>query len=230
MRTIGLLVNEMMCCSTAGRWPQKALPTASSPSADGRSAYAVLNDTLFKVRCDHECRARRMFGAVGLTPPVVAGGRVFIASVERIYALPATCSHSRCEPIWMTEPVGLLGDLGAPAPVVGNGNVFVPTPDGSLVVVPTDCPASRRVCKSLSLGEFDGSSFAPAAVGEGLVAVSVDLDPRGSIAVFPADCSGLCEPVWSSPVAGPSGVSAPAIGDGKVFISAGGRLYAFSVS
>ncbi|MEX2417858.1 MAG: PQQ-binding-like beta-propeller repeat protein [Actinomycetota bacterium] len=233
-RTTTLFVFPSRCqkeCDPIWKFTQPGV-FYGGPATDAHSVFAVLNDTLFKIECKSKCSAARMFRHPALTPPAVAGGRVFVASHERIYAFSQGC-RGGCGPKWLSVPVQLNGDLGAPGPVVESGKVYMPTDAGSLAMIPGRCPGSPGPgsCRIRGLGEYAGLSFAPAAVGEGLAAVSLDLSgEEGAISVFDADCSGLCEPIWSSPVKGPSGVSAPAIAHGEVLVSSGGRLYAFAVS
>jgi outer membrane protein assembly factor BamB len=173
-------------------------------------------------------------------PRVAVGdGMVFVASSSpsatkptgRLWAFPVACREggAACAPAW-THDFPTAYPLGAAATISGH-HVFVTAgfgPSGGAFVYafPTRCGAPRGSCAPAWRAPLSVGSLGSVAVAGGVVYVT----DYGDLRAFAADCGtggGTCAPLWIGQV---GIVGPPTVDDGRVFVSGGGFVWAFSAA
>jgi outer membrane protein assembly factor BamB len=174
----------------------------------------------------------------------IAADRVFIADGDRLAALPIRCEGARCVPVWVSRSPGTVySALVANERMVFVGTTSFPEPGNpantvpALLTIQADCvpPSPTGECEPVWRGTgMEGFVEAPPSPAEGLVFLAMnssDLE-SGTLYAFNQDCGRdgePCEPLWSEPIDGTTGLSSPAIADSGVYLSAGGKLLAFDL-
>ena len=115
--------------------------------------------------------------------PAVAGGLVFVGTLNGpVEAFPETCS-SPCSPVWSTQ----IGGTNSPPVIVGS-RMYIGGYDGDLYALDA---ATGTVLWRGSVNLFDPVNEAP-TVGGGTVFVAGNL----GVYAFPTDCTTPCDPLW----------------------------------
>jgi outer membrane protein assembly factor BamB len=224
----------------------------STPSVSDGFVYAPMGDGVyvFPAECGtggNTCRPLwRTRGFAPLFASVaIASNRVFVAGGDRLAALPSTCVGTRCRPAWVSRsPDTVYSALVANDQMVFVGTTSFPEPGNPANTVPAllaflaDCvpPSATGGCEPVWRGtDMEGFVEAPPTAAEGLVFLAMnssDLE-SGVLYSFDQDCGRegeTCEPLWSEPINGTTGLSSPAVADDVVYLSAGGKLLAFDLS
>jgi outer membrane protein assembly factor BamB len=147
------------------------------------------------------------------TAPVIGPGEAVLyvgTSAGTLYAVDAATGAVQ----WST-PVG--AGVSAP-PALANGQLYVPTSDGHLVVLDT---AGTQVWSASTAG----SPFQPAVAGGVVFTAST----TGNLRAFDATGCGAstCDPLWSAST-GSAITGAPAVSGGRLFIpTEDGRLISY---
>jgi serine/threonine protein kinase/outer membrane protein assembly factor BamB len=154
--------------------------------------------------------------------PAVAGGMVYVGSLDnRLYAFDASCRKD-CQPLWSFA----TGSSISSSPAVAGGMVYVGSDDNKFYVFDASC---RKDCQPLWLWAFEsgsGTHSSPVVAG-GMVYVGSD---DNKLHAFDAGCRKGCQPLWNFETGG-SIHSSPAVAGGVVYVSSlDGRLYAFDAS
>jgi serine/threonine protein kinase len=157
-----------------------------------------------------------------VSSPVVAGGLVYIGSLDyRLYAFDASC-RKNCQPQWSFATGYSINS----SPTVAGGMVYVGSDDNKLYAFDATC---RKDCQPLWQWGFaigSGTYSSPTVAG-GLVYVGSD---DNKLHAFDATCRKDCQPLWSFETGG-SIRSSPAVADGVVYVSSeDGQLYAFDAT
>ena len=192
---------------------------------------------------DLSVRWSTAIGGVVVTPPVVAGGKVFAGSDDgKLYALDAESGAV----LW----TGQTGASIRLAPAVDGGRVYVGSEDAIVYAFPASCStpcaplwtatlAGRPTAAPAVIGDavyvgagsgasgelwaFDGPSGAvlwraPLNSSPGGVAVANDVVFASGPFAFPTSCTTPCAPLW---IGANGGDGMPAVSDGLLFVDAG---------
>jgi outer membrane protein assembly factor BamB len=223
----------------------------STPSVYDGYVYAPMGDGVYVFSADcgtggNICRL--LWRARGFAPLfaslAIAADRVFVAGGDRLAALPSRCEGARCRPVWASRSPGTAySALAATDRMVFVGTTSFPDPEDpantqpALLAFRADCvpPSPTGGCKPVWRGiGMEGFVEASPSAAEGLVFLAMnssDLE-SGTLYAFDQDCGSEgepCEPLWSEPIDGTTGLSSPAIVDSVVYLSAGGKLLAFDL-
>jgi outer membrane protein assembly factor BamB len=223
----------------------------STPSVDDALVYAPMGDGVYVFPADCSSKGntcRPLWRTRGFAPlfasVAIAADRVFVAGGDRLAALPSRCGGARCGPVWVSRsPNTAYSALVANDRMVFVGTTSFPEPQNPANTVPgllaflADCipPSPSGGCEPVWRGTgMEGFVEAPPTAAEGLVFLAMnssDLE-SGVLYAFAQDCgraSETCEPLWSEPIDGTTGLSSPAVADDVVYLSAGGKLLAFDL-
>jgi outer membrane protein assembly factor BamB len=223
----------------------------STPSVHDGFVYAPMGDGVYVFRADcgtEGSTCQPLWRARGFAPlfasVAIAADRVFVADADRLVALPSTCDGARCGPVWVSRSRGTAySALTANDGMVFVGTTSFPHPQDptntlpALLAFSADCvpPGATGECDPVWRGTgMEGFVEAPPTAAEGLVFIAMnssDLE-SGVLYAFDQECgreAGRCEPLWSEPIDGTTGLSSPAVADGVVYLSAGGKLLAFDL-
>jgi hypothetical protein len=159
--------------------------------------------------------------------PAVAGGMVYMQTVDGLFAYPVGCRNDggECSPTW----TGTNADTAYTSPTVANGIVFVATGSGQLQAYDAQaCRAAGGVCAPIWTADLFGREpMSTPSVAKGMVYIVAN---DGYLYAFGTRCStggGTCSPVWRGNVLTPS-QSAPAVARGVVYVDTGaGDVFAF---
>lgn len=176
------------------------------------------------------------------TPPIVAGGRLYVDTPNRhlsVYDARGidNCGGSpkECQPVWKAQ-------VGGPIPAVVGGRVYKATTDangenGALAVFDaagtTGCSGSPPACQPLwtaPLGAGTGYLAPPTVTGGIVYVAGVVFGSANVLFAFDAlgrqGCTGtptVCAPLWTAtygqPTAGDPAGHSPAVANGRVFVS-----------
>ncbi|MFN2543285.1 MAG: PQQ-binding-like beta-propeller repeat protein [Actinomycetota bacterium] len=160
----------------------------------------------------------------GATAPALSAGRAFVTS-DRLTVFPQACGlrAGTCAPAVAERPP--LPGRQLSAPTVSSGLVYVGTDDGRLIAYSAACDRTEG-CGPVWSATTGGSLLnSTPSVSDGNVYVMSD-----RLYAFPAACgrSSRCRPRWTAASTDP--LTAPASGDGMVFVSRGPQLLAFPAS
>lgn len=223
----------------------------STPSVHDGLVYAPMGDGVYVFPADCGSKGnicRPLWRTLGFAPlfasVAIAADRVFVADGDRLAALPSRCEGARCVPVWVSRsPDTVYSALVADDRMVFVGTTSFPEPGNPANTVPAllaflaDCvpPSATDGCEPVWRGTgMEGFVEAPPTAAEGLVFLAMnssDLE-SGVLYAFDQDCgrdAETCEPLWSEPIDGTTGLSSPAVADGVVYLSAGGKLLAFDL-
>ena len=153
-----------------------------------------------------------------LSAPVVSNGIVYASSAAGfVYAFPARCHATACQPLW----IGQTGPRAASIPAANSDFVYVAS--DKLYAFPAQCGSADELCPPAWTAELPGpATYDPPALAAGLVVVA-SRDQSGGVYAFPAVCPDSCPPVWIGRTGGPTtGVvvarnTAYAVSRGQVF-------------
>jgi len=180
-------------------------------------------------------------GGVGI-PPVVAGGRAYVLSVNNfLLAYDArgieSCSGSpkRCDPVWKAQVAGAwTAVVGGVVYVSGNDTLAAYDAAGT-----TGCTGIPPTCQPLWTAQFDAGTdnVSQPTVSGGIVYVTGATPSTNVLLAFDAagqqGCSGtptVCAPLWTAPF-GPRTPfvvgRAPTVANGRVFVAADLTVHAF---
>ncbi len=166
--------------------------------------------------------------------PVVGDGMVFVSSFTTIYAFPQDCNvrAGLCAPAW-SYPIGAQQWYMSQPAVFGN-QVFVTAvgqvsgsnvvgSDAHLYAFPVACGTDGSTCRPNWTADLGvGQTLGVAVSGDGTVFVdgySQSTSPRtGFLAAFPANCTGVCHPLWKLRLGG-AVAAPPLVGEGVVAVS-----------
>ncbi len=169
--------------------------------------------------------------------PVVAGGRVYVASSwpqETLYAFRSRgCGADTCPPEWTSTGLGGAGGIFS-SPAVSGGFVFLQADTRLVAFQAAGC--GSKICPPAWTGDTrtETESSSTPAVSDRKVYIGGGDCQAGSCGVWVFDAKGCgdeqCEPLWRGVTKG--GIDAsPTVGSGRVYIPAeDGRLYAFDAA
>lgn len=223
----------------------------STPSVHDGFVYAPMGDGVYVFPADCGTEAitcRPLWRTRGFAPlfasVAIAADRVFVLDGDGLAALPSTCDEASCGPVWVSRNRGVAySALAANDRMVFAGTTSFPDPGNpantqpALLAFLADCvpPSASGGCEPHWRGTgMEGFVEAAPTAAEGLVFLAMnssDLE-SGTLYAFDQDCGRegeTCEPLWSEPIDGTTGLSSPAVADGVVYLSAGGKLLAFDL-
>lgn len=154
--------------------------------------------------------------------PVVAGGMVYVGSLDyKLYAFDTSCRKD-CQPLWSFA----TGSSIHSSPAVAGGMVYIGSDDNKFYAFDANC---RKDCQPLWLWGFNagnGTHSSPVVAG-GMVYVGSD---DNKLHAFDATCRKDCQPLWSFDTEG-SIRSSPAVAGGMVYVGSNNRkFYAFDAA
>ncbi len=196
----------------------------------------------FPASCTSPCRPLRQVHLPGVlnNPLLVVDDTLYVTSGPDLYAFPTHClaAGARCGPDW----VGKAPELILSPPVVGDGQVYVGSTDGTVSVFPVACGRGGRTCRPAwsipDLGLLPNPSLV-----DGVLFVGSTWAEKELLA-FDADCGAsgaTCVPLWTFVVTDFGAFQQPTASDGNGTLFAvtgdpagegtpvGGGLYAFRV-
>lgn len=171
--------------------------------------------------------------------PAVAGGMVFVGSIDGLlYAYPASCSDP-CAPTWtgvIPNPSAGVKEVYS-SPAVANGVVYVGSTGGYLAAFSATCGVGGASCSPIWIGRTTTAAhdvtpiyFSSPAVAGGVVYVG---SFNGGVFGYKVGCGtggATCDWLWKGQTGDGIDESSPAVVDGMVYIgSVDGKLYAYGL-
>ena len=161
--------------------------------------------------------------------PAVAGGMVYMQSVNGLFAFNVDCRSDggRCPPVW-TAP---SANSGYTSPTIANGLLFVAVAAGRLQAYDVQsCASAGGVCAPMWSADLFGSEpMSSPTVSKGVVYI---VGNDGFLYAFDTRCAtggGTCSPIWQANIHDRS-QGTPAVANGVVYVATNdGNLYAFKV-
>ena len=158
------------------------------------------------------------FGIAPLTGPALSDGVLYVASIAQttFTALDATTGASR----WIYAGTSTFSD-----PAVANGHVYTASLDGKLYAFPTSCEGTCTPDWTVPVGTL-GTNSPPTLFGGSIYLGGYD----GRVYAFDATTGAS---LWTAKVNPPNFDPlnfAPAVADGRVFVSGDFGVYAFPAS
>ncbi|HEV8682605.1 MAG TPA: hypothetical protein VGS09_07510 [Actinomycetota bacterium] len=146
-------------------------------------------DFVIEATRDQSTQAGSLYGPVGR-----AGELVVSSGDGNLYAYGEHCGTS-CSPLW----VGPVADYLEGFPVLAGDLVVVSSGNG-LTAFPLGCGSGGERCEPRWTAPLE--RYSSVGYADERVVVAADHFRRGTIVVFPTDCSGDCAPLWSAPANG----------------------------
>lgn len=150
-------------CEPSGRWRVPEGIRHFKPAISGDILFiATYTDTsegnlwAYPTSCEESrgCEAlwtAELEGGVIAPPPLVEGGKVFLASWDSgfVWAFPTGCPDPHCEPLWTASDLwtvtGRLGGIPGPMSVVND--LLFASGGGRVYAFPTECGTGNAKCE-----------------------------------------------------------------------------------